>query len=110
MIPSAEDDPQSKVNLAVENIHRIWAATKEDRLTQLVFCDLSTPKDKGFSVYNDMAEKLKRLGIPATDIAFIQDYDTDNAKLELFRSVRAGKVRILFGSTQKIDTAMFPNA
>ncbi len=95
MKPGLPDDPQSKVNLAVENIHRIWEATKDDRLAQLVFCDLSTPQDRGFSVYNDMADKLKRLGIPATDIAFIQDYDADNAKLALFRSVRAGKVRIL---------------
>jgi Tol biopolymer transport system component len=104
MKPGLPDDPQSKVNLAVENIHRIWGATKDDRLTQLVFCDLSTPQDRGFSVYNDMADKLKRLGIPATDIAFIQDYDADNAKLALFRSVRAGKVRILFGSTQKMGS------
>jgi N12 class adenine-specific DNA methylase len=104
MKPHLRDDPQSKVNLAVENIHRIWEATKDDRLAQLVFCDLSTPQDRGFSVYNDMADKLKRLGIPATDIAFIQDYDADNAKLALFRSVRAGKVRILFGSTQKMGS------
>jgi len=104
MKPHLPDDPQSKVNLAVENIHRIWEATKDDRLTQLVFCDLSTPQDRGFSVYNDMADKLKRLGIPATDIAFIQDYDADNAKLALFRSVRAGNVRILFGSTQKMGS------
>jgi hypothetical protein len=104
MKPQLSDDPQSKVNLAVENIHRIWEATQDDRLTQLVFCDLSTPQDRGFSVYNDMADKLKRLGIPATDIAFIQDYDADNAKLALFRSVRAGKVRVLFGSTQKMGS------
>ena len=104
MMPSAKDDPQSKVNLAVENIYRIWEATKDDRLTQLVFCDLSTPKDKGFSVYDDMAEKLVKLGVPQAEIAFIQDYDADNAKLALFRSVRAGKTRILFGSTQKMGS------
>ncbi|MGA2281083.1 MAG: hypothetical protein ABSG80_12355 [Verrucomicrobiota bacterium] len=80
MLPSTKDDPQSKVNLAVENIYRVWEATKEDRLTQLVFCDLSTPKDKGFSVYDDMAEKLVKLGVPQAEIAFIQDYDADNAK------------------------------
>src|ERR1019366_1678582 len=102
--PSLPDDPQSKVNLAVEKIHQIWEATKDDRLAQLVFCDLSTPQDRGFSVYNDMADKLKRLGIPENEIAFIQDYDADNAKLGLFRSVRAGKVRILFGSTQKMGS------
>jgi len=104
MKPGLPDDPQSKVNLGVENIHRVWAATKEDRLSQLVFCDLSTPQERGFSVYGDMADKLKRLGIPETEIAFIQDYDADNAKLALFRSVRAGKVRILFGSTQKMGS------
>ncbi|HEX5398136.1 MAG TPA: methyltransferase domain-containing protein, partial [Verrucomicrobiae bacterium] len=104
MKPDLPDDPQSKVNLAVENIHRVWQATKDDRLTQLVFCDLSTPQDRGFSVYRDMADKLKRLGIPENEIAFIQDYDADNAKLGLFRSVRAGKVRILFGSTQKMGS------
>jgi hypothetical protein len=75
--PNAPDDPQSKVNIAVKNIHRIWDETASGRLTQLVFCDLSTPADKGFSVYRDMAEKLKRLGIPAREIAFIQDYDSD---------------------------------
>ncbi|HWC59167.1 MAG TPA: DEAD/DEAH box helicase, partial [Verrucomicrobiae bacterium] len=104
MKPSLPDDPQSKVNLAVEKIHQIWEATKDGRLTQLVFCDLSTPQDKGFSVYRDMAEKLQRLGIPEREIAFIQDYDADNAKLALFRSVREGKVRVLFGSTQKMGS------
>jgi N12 class adenine-specific DNA methylase len=104
MIPTSKDDPQSKVNLATENIYRIWESTQENRLTQLVFCDLSTPKDKGFSVYDDMAAKLVKLGIPQEQIAFIQDYDADNAKLLLFRSVRAGKVRILFGSTQKMGS------
>jgi len=104
MKPGLPDDPQSKVNLAVENVHRIWEGNKEGRLTQLVFCDLSTPQDRGFSVYRDMADKLTRLGIPESEIAFIQDYDTDTAKLNLFRSVRAGKVRILFGSTQKMGS------
>ena len=104
MKPSLSDDPQSKVNLAVENIHRIWETTRDDRLAQLVFCDLSTPQDRGFSVYRDMADKLKRLGIQENEIAFIQDYDADNAKLALFRSVRSGKVRVLFGSTQKMGS------
>ncbi len=104
MIPTTTDEPQSKVNLAVENIHRIWEQTKENRSAQLVFCDLSTPKEKGFSVYDDMAAKLVKLGVPPEEIAFIQDYDADNAKLLLFRSVRAGKVRILFGSTQKMGS------
>src|ERR1022692_899118 len=104
MKPVAPDDPQGKVNQAVENIFRIWQESKPERSAQLVFCDLSTPKDRGFSVYRDAADKLKRLGIPETDIAFIQDYDADNAKLALFRSVRAGKVRVLFGCTQKMGS------
>jgi N12 class adenine-specific DNA methylase len=104
MLPHLPDDPQSKVNLAVENIHRIWEMGKGDRLAQLVFCDLSTPQDRGFSVYRDIADKLERLGVPAREIAFIQDYDSDDAKLSLFRDVRAGKVRLLFGSTQKMGS------
>jgi N12 class adenine-specific DNA methylase/SAM-dependent methyltransferase len=104
MKPSAPDDPQGKVNLAVEKIFSIWQESKPERSAQLVFCDLSTPKDKGFSVYNDMAQKLERLGIPGNEIAFIQDYDSDASKLTLFRDVRAGKVRVLFGSTQKMGS------
>src|SRR6185436_18472549 len=104
MKPAAPDDPQGKVNQAVENIFRIWQESKPERSTQMVFCDLSTPKDRGFSVYRDAAEKLERLGVPSADIAFIQDYDSDASKLTLFRDVRAGKVRILFGSTQKMGS------
>lgn len=104
MKPSAPDDPQGKVNQAVENIFRIWQESKPERSAQLVFCDLSTPKDRGFSVYRDAAEKLERLGVPNGDIAFIQDYDSDAAKLSLFRDVRSGKVRVLFGSTQKMGS------
>lgn len=104
MNPTAPDDPQGKVNLAVGNIHRIWADSAAERSSQLVFCDLSTPQDRGFSVYRDMAEKLERLGVPAREIAFIQDYDSDASKLTLFRDVRSGKVRVLFGSTQKMGS------
>jgi N12 class adenine-specific DNA methylase len=104
MKPTAPDEPQGKVNQAVESIHRIWQATAAERCAQLVFCDLSTPKDKGFSVYRDMAEKLERMGIPPRDIAFIQEFDSDASKLALFRDVRSGKVRVLFGSTQKMGS------
>src|SRR6266702_6383490 len=104
MKPTAREEPQSKVNQAVENIHRIWQATTAERSAQMVFCDLSTPKDRGFSVYRDIAEKLECLGVPSGDIAFIQDFDTDAGKAALFRDVRAGKVRILMGSTQKMGT------
>jgi hypothetical protein len=104
MKPSVPDEPQGKVSLAVEKIFHIWEETKLERSAQLVFCDLSTPKDRGFSVYRDIAEKLERLGVPTREIAFIQDYDSDASKLALFRDVRAGKVRVLFGSTQKMGS------
>lgn len=101
--PSLPDHPGSKINRAVEEVGRIWLETKENRSTQLVFCDLSTPTGgRGFSVYEDMRDKLVRNGISGGEIAFIQDHDGDAAKLALFRDVRAGKVRILFGSTQKM--------
>jgi N12 class adenine-specific DNA methylase len=100
----ARDNPESKANLAVHEILRIWQETKTDRLTQLVFCDLSTPKDTGFSVYDDVKAKLVIAGVPAAEIAFIQEYDSDAAKLSLFKDVRAGKVRILMGSTQKMGS------
>jgi N12 class adenine-specific DNA methylase len=104
MKPSSPDEPQGKVNQAVKSIHRIWQATAAERSAQLVFCDLSTPKDRGFSVYRDIAEKLERLGVPTREIAFIQEYESDASKLALFRDVRAGKVRVLFGSTQKMGS------
>ncbi|MCU0982632.1 MAG: helicase, partial [Pirellulaceae bacterium] len=102
--PSAGDDPSGKVNLAVENILRIWQETTDRRCAQLVFCDLSTPKNRGFSVYRDMADKLQARGIPEREIAFIQNFDSDASKLALFKDVRAGKVRVLFGSTQKMGS------
>ena len=100
----ARDNPESKANLAVHEILRIWQETKPDRLAQLVFCDLSTPKDTGFSVYDDVKAKLVIAGVPAAEIAFIQEYDSDAAKLALFKDVRAGRVRILMGSTQKMGS------
>ncbi len=101
---SARDHPESKANLAVHEIFRIWQETEAERLTQLIFCDLSTPKDSGFSVYNDVKAKLVLAGVPANEIAFIQDCDSDAAKLALFKGVRSGKVRILMGSTQKMGS------
>ena len=101
--PSLPDHPASKLNLAVAQIHRIWRDTEVKRSAQLVFCDLSTPTGgKGFSVYEDAREKLISLGVPESEIAFVQDYDSDADKVTLFRDVRAGRVRILFGSTQKM--------
>jgi len=99
------DHPDSKVNKAVAEIERIWRGTTANRSAQLVFCDLSIPTGgKGFSVYEDMRDKLVARGVPEDEITFIQDHDGDAAKLNLFRNVRAGKVRILFGSTQKMGT------
>lgn len=101
--PALPDYPESKVNRAVAEIESIWRNTMVARSAQLVFCDLSTPTNgKGFSVYEDIRDKLIALGVPADEMAFIQDFDSDTAKVSLFRDVRAGKVRILFGSTQKM--------
>ena len=97
------DDPTSKVNVCVENIYRIWNETQEKRSTQLVFCDLSTPHDDGkFNVYDDVKRKLIELGVPEHEIAYIHDANTETRKAELFGNVRAGKVRILLGSTAKM--------
>ena len=99
------DHPTSKVNLAVREVFRVWQETADKRLAQLVFCDLSVPTNgQGFSVYEDMRDKLLGLGVSAGEMAFIQDHDSDAAKLMLFRDLRAGRVRILFGSTQKMGT------
>lgn len=102
----APDLSDSKANKAVEKIFQIWKESAENRSTQLVFCDLSTPSHlRGrFSVYDDMKRKLVALGIPESEIAFIQDYDTDAQKLALFKEVRAGQIRVLMGSTQKMGT------
>ena len=98
------ESPDSKVNLAVSQIHEVWLDSAELKGAQLVFCDLSTPQasSKGFSVYDDVREKLIARGVPSADIAFIQDHDEDAAKATLFKSVREGKVRILLGSTPKM--------
>ncbi|MEY2152241.1 hypothetical protein AB7849_15155 [Rhodanobacter sp. 115] len=92
----------SKVNLCVERVHEVWVDSAKDRGTQLVFCDLSTPKGKGFNVYDDIKAKLVKRGVPAAEIAFIHDYETDAAKERLYESVRQGVVRVLLGSTSKL--------
>ena len=97
------DDPESKVNLCLDNIHRIWEESKEQRSTQMVFCDLSTPHGDGaFNVYDDLKTKLVALGVPAEEIAFIHDAKTEAQKAALFSNVRSGNVRILLGSTAKM--------
>jgi hypothetical protein len=101
--PALPDDPDSKVNQCVQTLLKFWLDGKLQKLTQLVFCDLSTPKAGGsFSIYSDMREKLIRLGIPREEISFIHEAETDHQKKDLFARVRAGKIRVLFGSTQKM--------
>ena len=101
--PMLPDDPDSKVNACVDNVYRIWEEHADTKATQLVFCDLSTPKNDGtFNVYDDMREKLIALGIPAEQIRFIHEATTDAQKKELFGKVRSGEVRVLFGSTPKM--------
>ena len=106
--PLLPDDPGSKVNLCVNNIFQIWEDSQTERLTQLVFCDISTPKSKGadgeaeFSVYEDIRQKLMARGVPEKEIAFIHDANTDAKKKELFGKVRSGQVRVLMGSTSKM--------
>ena len=129
--PNLPDEPQSKVNQCVDNIFKIWEDGKDDKLTQLVFCDLSTPKntvaektaaksidspelnailrlteddggEKAFSVYDDIRAKLTAKGIPKEEIAFIHEANTEAKKKELFGKMRSGAVRVLIGSTAKM--------
>ena len=101
--PMLPDDPDSKVNACVDNVYRIWEEYADTKATQLVFCDLSTPKNDGtFNVYDDMREKLVARGIPAEQVRFIHEATTDAQKKELFGKVRSGEVRVLFGSTPKM--------
>ena len=101
--PMLPDDPESKVNACVDNVYRIWEEHADTKATQLVFCDLSTPKNDGtFNVYDDMREKLIARGIPAEQIRFIHEATTNAQKKELFGKVRSGEVRVLFGSTPKM--------
>lgn len=102
MNPLLPDDPGSKVNVCVQNVLRIWEEGKAGHLTQLVFCDNSTPKTGAFNVYDDVKAKLLEAGIPKEEVAFIHDADTEIKKKELFSKVRNGQVRILLGSTQKM--------
>ena len=101
--PMLPDDPNSKVNACVDNVYRIWEEYADTKATQLVFCDLSTPKNDGtFNVYDDIREKLMARGIPAEQIRFIHEATSDAQKKELFAKVRSGEVRVLLGSTPKM--------
>lgn len=105
--PSMPDLPNSKINMAVENIYRIWLENKEDKLTQLVFCDLSTPRNDGtFNVYDDIKNKLIAKGVPEEEIEFIHNAKTTPQKLKLFEDMRNGTKRILIGSTSKMGAGM----
>ena len=97
------DDETSKVNTCVKNAYQVWEEGKAERTTQLIFCDLSTPKEDGsFNVYDDVREKLVARGVPKEEVAFIHEYNTEAKKADLFAKVRAGQVRILMGSTPKL--------
>lgn len=103
MNPMLPDEEGSKVNACVNEVFRIWEENSDKRLTQIFFCDLSTPKGAGkFSVYTDIRQKLIERGIPEAEIKFIHEADTETKKQELFKKVRRGEVRILMGSTQKM--------
>ena len=103
MNPLTPDDPYSKMNACVDNVLRIWNETKEDNLTQLIFCDMSTPKGDGsFNVYDDIRTKLLAAGVPESEVEFIHNADTEGKKADLFSKVRSGKVRVLLGSTAKM--------
>ncbi len=101
--PMLPDDPNSKVNACIDNVYRIWEKYADTKATQLMFCDLSTPKNDGtFNIYDDVREKLVARGIPAEQIRFIHEATSDAQKKELFAKVRSGEVRVLLGSTPKM--------
>ena len=103
MNPMLPDDPNSKLNICVRNVLKIWEEGKDQKLTQLLFCDLSTPKNDGnFNVYEDIRKKLIAAGVPENEIEFIQNADTEAKKAALFSKVRSGDVRVLLGSTAKM--------
>ena len=103
MNPMLPDDPNSKLNVCVQNVLKIWEEGKEQKLTQLLFCDLSTPKNDGnFNVYDDIRKKLVAAGVPENEIEFIHNADTEAKKAALFSKVRSGDVRVLLGSTTKM--------
>ena len=103
MNPMLPDDPDSKLNVCVQNVLKIWEEGKDQKLTQLLFCDLSTPKNDGnFNVYDDIRKKLVAAGVPENEIEFIHNADTEAKKAALFSKVRSGDVRVLLGSTAKM--------
>lgn len=104
--PNLPENPNDKVHACAENVYRIWSETKDRRLTQLVFCDLSTPKPDGFNVYHDLRNLLISMGIPENEVQFIHSANTEVKKAELFAKVRSGDVRVLMGSTGKMGAGI----
>ena len=102
MNPLLPDDPHSKVNACVENIYRIWEEHKDQKLTQILFCDLSTPGNDGFNVYDDIRNKLIKKGVPADEVQHVHVAKNEKQKQDLFAKVRSGEVRIINGSTSKM--------
>ncbi len=101
--PLLPDDPDSKVNACIDNVYRIWTEYADTKATQLIFCDISTPKSDGsFNIYDDIRQNLVQRGIPAEQVRFIHEANSDTQKKELFAKVRSGQVRVLIGSTQKM--------
>lgn len=101
--PLLPDNPDSKVNVCVKNVFSIWDKTKENKSTQFLFSDMSTPQGDGeFNIYDDTRDKLVAMRIPKEEIAFIHEANSDKQKDELFAKVRKGEIRILMGSTQKM--------
>ena len=101
--PLLPDDPDSKVNACIDNVYRIWEEYADAKAAQLIFCDISTPKNDGsFNIYDDIRQKLVQRGIPAEQVRFIHEANSDTQKKELFAKVRSGQVRVLIGSTQKM--------
>jgi hypothetical protein len=105
MNPLLPDEPGTKVNACIAHVHRIYNETAENKSTQLVFCDFSTPKaDGSFNVYDDIRDKLVERGVPRDEIAFIHEHDSEDKKKALFSKVRKGKIRVLLGSTAKMGS------
>ena len=100
--PLLSDEPNTKINMCVNNVTDIWKKTADERLTQVIFCDYSTPKKDAFNLYDDVKSKLIANGIPENEIAFIHDYEKPQDKERLFDKVRNGEIRIVLGSTQKM--------
>lgn len=102
--PDAPNDPDSKLNTCIRNIHSIWTETSDKKLAQVIFCDSGTPKPGKFNVYDEVKEQLIKMGVPASEIAFVHDANTDAQREAMFEATRKGEIRVLLGSTEKLGT------